>query len=464
MLTVKASYYKLLSYLNCRVSNYDKSLYYAKRSAASYIKSKAIFNSRQLEHCIGHCAEAITADIRPVNANNMAADSVGILASTIFDIGGHTECLMRFAESFYEEYKLQLFLTNSHGSSKVEAKTKYAYLQTILAVNDADDNGASYSEKIRYLINKILASEIKIIFVYMHMDDVVSCAVLSFIAKHTDIKVVFINHGDHTFSLGFEFSDLIIELRRQGQFITQHFRKKLNTTIIPLQGVTSDKCKTYSDEELQAKRGELGLSVDDLVSLSGFSSYKVFKDKRNYYLHFIKNLLQNEPKLKHVLVTELSEKHKKKIRRVFQGNEQLLDRLLVIDRVVEFDLLLQVADVFIDSFPLGSALVHIDAIRNRLPTVIKKNSRNELYTFYNYLYDDYEYAIENVDEMLTKSLSLIRNKDERLRIAEKGYAHYLNTYDFATIKSKYKLLIENSQSLPTFYTPLPAEYSCRIAV
>jgi hypothetical protein len=149
---------------------------------------------------------------------------------------------------------------------------------------------------------------------------------------------------------------------------------------------------------------------------------------------------------------------------VFKGYEHLLSRLIVVDRVVEFDIMLQVCDVFIDSFPLGSALVHIDAIRNRRPTIIKKNNNNEIYTFYNYLYEDYEYAVDNIDDMLAKALYLIRNKDEQYRIATKGYAHYLETYEFQTIKSKYKRLIENHQSLHLFFSPLPAGYSCKITM
>ncbi|NTW80068.1 MAG: hypothetical protein HGB32_07970 [Geobacteraceae bacterium] len=464
MLIIKGLYYHLLSILTYYAADYNKSMYYAKRSAAGYIKCKKIFSSKKLELHIEKCTYKILK-IKDLNCpNRLSENRIGILASTIYDVGGHTECLMRFSESFHSEYDLRLFLTNSNGDSRIEAKTKYSYLKTILTVSETDNVNSNFDVKINFLITEILKSEVKILFVYMHMNDVISCAILAYLSKHTDVKVVFFNHGDHTFSLGFEFSDLIIELRKQGQFITQHYRNKLNTTIIPLQGVKSDQSKVYSAEVLMAKRKDLGLSSDDLVSMSGFSNYKVFKDKKYSYLNFIKKILESEYKLKHILVTEISHKENKIINKVFRGSEHLLERLILIDRVVEFDLLLQVGDVFIDSFPLGSALVHIDAIRNKRPTIIKKNSKNELYTFYNYLYDEYEYAIENIDEMLEKTLYLIRNKDEQYRIASKCYNHYLDTYEFQTIKSKYKQIIENHQTLSKFYTPLPVGYKCTIAV
>jgi len=463
MLVVKALYRHLLSILRYHAADYDKALYYARRSAASYIKCKTVFSSKLLERHIERCADRMLPPNLAKNLPPRDDNSIGILASTIFDVGGHTECLMRFSESFHAEYDLHLFLTNTSGDSSVEAKTKYGYLKTILQITSIDAGKGGFGAKIASLIESILASRVKMLFVYMHMDDVISCAVLAYLAKYTEVKIVFFNHGDHTFSLGFESTDLIIELRKQGQFITQQYRKKQNTALIPLQGVRSDKLRSYTAEELRAKRQELGLSMHDLVSLSGFSSYKVFKDKKNAYLHLIKNLLMSESRCKHILVTEISEKERGAINKVFQGSEHLLERLIIIDRVVEFDLLLQVADVFIDSFPLGSALVHIDAIRNRRPTVIKKNSRNELYTFYNYLYDDYEYAVESVEEMLEKTLFLLRNKEERRCVAERCYQHYLDTYEFDTIKSQYRLLIDNHQSLSRFYTALPAGYVCKIA-
>jgi glycosyltransferase involved in cell wall biosynthesis len=458
----KASYRYLLSLLCYYVAKYDKALYYAGRSAACYAKSRTVFSSKLLERHIERCTDRVVPVFLSKNLPPRDENRVGILASTIYDVGGHTECLMRFSESFHAEYDLHLFLTNSSGDSSVKAKTKYSYLKTILKITAVSARKGGGGGKVTSLIESILASNVKILFVYMHMDDAVACGVLAYLSKYTEVKIVFFNHGDHAFSLGFESPDLIIELRKQGQFVTHQHREKNNTALIPLQGVKSEKLRSYAAAELSAKRRELGLTADDLVSLSGFASFKVFQDKGNAYLILIKNLLMNEIRCKHILVTEMSKRERNSLRKVFEGSEHLLERLIIIDRVVEFDLLLQVADVFIDSFPLGSALVHIDAIRNKLPTIIKKNSRNELYTFYNYLYEDYEYAVESVEEMLEKILFLLRNKEERQHVAEKCYQHYLDTYEFDIIKSRYKLLIDNHLSLSQFYTDLPVGYICKM--
>jgi len=463
MLKLKALYCYLLSVLHCRAGDLEKALHFAKKSAVAFIKCKTVFNSTQLERHIERCACLINPAGKAKDLPPREDNRVGILASTIFDVGGHTECLMRFAESFHDEYDLHLFLTNTSGDSAVEAKTKLAYLQTILKVNLLPGAKGAFASKTAALADAILESRVKMLFVYMHMDDVVSSGVLAYLHRHADVKIVFFNHGDHTFSLGFDSADLIIELRRQGQYITQRYRNKQNTVLIPLQGVSQENIRSYTEEELLAKRKEIGLNAVDLVTLSGFSSYKVFKDKKNEYLTLIKDLLLAESRCRHVLVTEISDKERKAVDTVFQGNEHLLERLLIVDRVVEFDLLLQMADLFIDSFPLGSALVHIDAIRNRRPTVIKKNSRNEAYTFYNYLYDGYEYAVEGVDEMRKKTLFLLRSEKERKRVAQRCYQHYLDTYEFETIKQKYKLLIDNYRELSRFHTPLPDNYTCRIS-
>ena len=464
MLRLKALFYRMISLKKYYEKDYDKTLFYAKKAAKSYVKNRKTFNSKSLEDHLLRCAEKIIGKNNAKVTRRIDNNNVGILASTIHDIGGHTECLMRFSESFHKEYNLHLFLTNINGDSREKAKTKYAYLEKILTIVSLEYSKRNFDKKVLSMLEAILKSHVKMLFVYMDMDDVISSSILAVLKKYTDVKIVFFNHADHAFSLGFEFTDLIIELRKQGQFITQNYRKKLNTTIIPLQGTRKSKLLTYSQEEINKLKSDMGIFEGDFVSLSGFASYKVFKDDRNSYLKFIRSLLEREPRLKHVIVTEISRKEHKKISTVFHGKEKLLDRLIIINRVAEFDLLLQVGDVFVDSFPLGSALSHIDVIKNKRPTIIKKNNMNELYTFYNYLYEDYEYAFSDVDEMLEKTLFLIRSKNEQQRIVTKCFQHYLDTYEFDTIKEKYKLLIERHHFLGDYYMPLDREYKCRISI
>lgn len=462
MFRFKAFLFWVASVTYYYANDYNKALFCAQKVARSYRKYKKIFYSRGLEIHLHRCAERIIGKHKVQLASSVTNDNIGILASTIYDVGGHTQCLMRFAESFYEEYDLSLFLTNSGGDSRKQAKTKYPYLESMLSMIELPHLKGDYDVKLVSILQAILESKVKMLFVYIHMDDVISCAVLAMLKEHTDVKIVLFNHADHTFSLGFEHCHLIIELRKQGQYITQRYRNKFNTTIIPLQGTKRSKLKTYSIDEINTKKKELGVDKKELVSLSGFSSEKVFRDKDHNYLIFIRNLLEQESNLKHILVTKLSNKERKLISKVFHAKEHLLDRLVIIDRVAEYDLLLQVGDIFIDSFPLGSALSHIDVIKNMRPTIIKKNNNNELYTFYGYLYDGYEYAIDDVDEMLTKTLFLLRNKDEQQRIASKCFQYYLDTYEFDTVKARYKQLIEGHNSFGDFYRPLPSDYKCNI--
>lgn len=455
-------YNKIRSFDYYNKNNYDKSLKFARRSALNYLRSGKVFNDKALEYHLLSISEKI-AKKHDLNIKTaISSNNVGILATTLYDVGGHSECLMRFAESFHEEYKLHSFFTNLRDDTRRVAPKKYSRLKDISLPYELDTSQCDYEFKVAELLSNIINSGVKIIFVYIHMEDVVAASVLAYLNKYTDIKIIFFNHGDHTFSLGFEFNDLIIELRRQGQYITQKYRKKMQTALIPLQGTKKEDLQEFPKEEIINKRKEFGVDENNLVSLSGTSSYKIFKKNKSPYFEFIKKLLSKEPKLKHILISELNEKQMNIVKRIFKNDSNLLDRLIILKRQAEFDLLLQVGDVFIDSFPLGSALSHIDVIKNKRPTIIKKNKENEIYTFYNYLYDDYEYAFENIDEMVEKTLYLLNNKDEQQKIIEKVYEHYLNTYEFDNIKNRYKEIIENSDDLIKFYNKLPDDYRCNI--
>ena len=136
---------------------------------------------------------------------------------------------------------------------------------------------------------------------------------------------------------------------------------------------------------------------------------------------------------------------------VFKNNQDLLKRLIIIDRVSEFDIYMQTCDLFIDSFPQGGALIHIDTMRNKKPTVLKINKENPVRSFEYYLPKDYEYQYNNVEDMKKGILKLLYSKTERQKASEKLYQYYLDNYEFELVKKKYKELINESDNLEQFF-------------
>ncbi len=385
---------------------------------------------------------------------NTAIDKskIGIMASELYDYGGHTECLRNFVNSFYNEYTLQLFLSRVDQTlqntpekfSDISKKIKFDGVNYQIHKKD-------FADDLINLYNKIIAFAPKLIFLYIHMDDFLSAAVCHLIRKHSDIKILFFNHGDHIPSVGLKSVNLIIDCRKCGQYLTNKFRKKSNSTIIPLQSKKEQDTIYFSTEQKKIKRQELGIGENEYMSLSGFNADKIFSGKNYEYLFFIKKLLLSEPKLKHILASNLSNEQKKIIDSVFENDLEAKKRFILTPRVANFDLIFQSCDVFIDSFPIGSALTHIDMIRNKRPTIIKQNLENELFSFQSYLYPNYEYAFSDLDKMLQGTLFLIHNQEEQNRIIEKSYQHYLDQYEFESVKAKYLKIIEGADNIEQFY-------------
>jgi hypothetical protein len=305
---------------------------------------------------------------------------------------------------------------------------------------------------INLLYNDILCSDIDVLFCYIHSQDIVAVAVMMLLQKNSNIKIIIINMQDHFYNLGYKFAHLIIDARLAGQNITKNIRGYKNTIMMPLQQRKENETIYYSEEKKQKLRDSLGIKKDEYLTLTGTGDYKIFEENTSKYFEMIRDLLIAEPKLKHLLMTEFHISNGKKIfNAVFKNHQELLQRLIIIDRVAEYDIYMQTCDLFIDSFPQGGALIHIDMMPNKRPTVLKINTTNPVRSFEYYLPKDYEYQYETIEEMKKGILKLLRSKEEQKKASEELYQYYLDNYEFEIVKKKYKELIDGSDNLEQFF-------------
>ena len=109
----------------------------------------------------------------------------------------------------------------------------------------------------------------------------------------------------------------------------------------------------------------------------------------------------------------------------------------------DYEKFFQVADLFIDSFPVSSALTQIDLMRLKVPTVVKINKDKPEWSFHEYMPIDYKYMFENVQDMKNGIFDLIENKSKREEIIKSNYEFWLKTYESNRIKQKYIQFINN---------------------
>ena len=371
----------------------------------------------------------------------------GIVFTEIYAVGGHTPIIERLIDSLKDDCSIIGYATmhSNYTNSLLKQKIKVNTYHWLT-------NKVNLYDFIINLYNKIIEDEIDIIYTCLHPHDIVAASVLCLLKKYTNVKIIQFNLADHLHYLGFKFAHLIIDARPAGQNITRNIRGYKNTILMPLQQRKKDQTVYYSKEEKQKLRQQLKIQDNEYLTLTGTADYKIFEDTTSIYFEMIKDLLIAEPKLKHLVMTEFdSLKCRIIFNQVFKNNQDLLKRLIIIDRVSEFDIYMQTCDLFIDSFPQGGALIHIDTMRNKKPTVLKINKENPVRSFEYYLPKDYEYQYNNVEDMKKGILKLLYSKTEQQKASEKLYQYYLDNYEFELVKKKYKELINESDNLEQFF-------------
>lgn len=423
-----------------------------------FLKNKS-FNLTDLDKKIGKYTEIFYKNnieyFHNYNYNvKTEKNKICFLATILYDNGGHTEILKNLIISLKDLYKIKLVLSDNEKSKeycsrKLDIISQHTTIKGVY--KDKDYN----TKNIIDIYNEIIDFNPKVLFCFMHPDDLLSDAVLSLIKINTNIKIFYFNHASHFPALGFSFSDLILECIPSTQYVTEHFRNVHKCYKVGLISCEKEYTKYFTKEELKELKKSLNIDDDNYFTLSGATSYKFFDNENtSKYFEMIRDLLHKEKKLKHLIITELNEKEKKIMENVFINHLEERKRLLFHDFVTNFDIYFQACDLFIDSFPVSSALTQIDLMRNKKTTIVKINKENSLFSFHEYMSKDYPYMFEDIDDMKNCILKLLYDENKRNKISNILYDFYLNNYEQNIVKSKYINLIENSDNIENYYQTL----------
>lgn len=386
-----------------------------------FIDINPIFDTRYLDKKI--CDYALSLISCPAHIASVNKNNIAFLASELYDMGGHTELLKNLAQALPEEYKSKLFLTGKLQSEKYAA-LKIAEIRKYSEIGGVDFYWKNEKQLLEQLLNQILEFSPNVLITFIHMDDSFAVGLLALLKKHTQIKIIFCNIGSHYSSLGMSFAHLIWEGLPATAFVTQKYRGFKNTKIIGLCCLTKENLPEFSVQEIAATKRELGIPENVLCTMTGCSSYKLFENGKPSYLEMIKNLLEKNKNLWHILITELSKEQKKILKEI-----NMPDRFILTSFKQNFKLYFKCADVFIDTIPLSSALTMVDLMSLKVPFATFKNKDNLAFTFYEYLPKNYDYLFENIFDMQAGIEKLLSDKEERERIAEANFEHFLENFE-----------------------------------
>lgn len=364
-----------------------------------------------------------------------------ILNTEIYDTGGHTELALRFADSFKNDFDIYFLLAGYIEKSEDIAPEKSKIIREKVKEFVELSSNITFEEKVIKIYGYILQNEFTTIIVNIHMYDVVSSIVLGLVKKYTNINIVFWNHADHSFSLATSFADSFITRLKDQKPLLNYLRTQKNSVDFLFLEKSNDK-GLYSQEEIDTEKQRLGIKSNSFITLTGAPDYKIFSDKKQPYLKLIRRLLDANPQLVHILIGSSYCKNQLIIDKII--GKELIDtkRLVFIDRTSNFDLYICLADLYIDSFPQGSALTLLDCSRNSKPAVVKINLEAPEKSFQMYMADDYKYSCKTPDEMFNKINKLINDNAEYNIVANEVRKNYIKKYAIDIVKEKYLELIK----------------------
>ena len=416
--------------------------YYRIRKECKKCEKELIFDMRFLDEQISVLADKI------YNENKKHFDTIkdfvtdtGFMATELYDLGGHTPCLVNLAESLYENQKFPLFITKLKTSYQKAPKTMKK-LEKCCNIEGLDFHSYKFINSVIRLYNMIVNNPPRVMILYIHQHDILAAAVMHLLKKNTDIKLVFFDHATHFPNIGMTMCDLVLELLPLTEKITNDKRKLTNCEIVGLQSKKADEVKYYSAEELKNKRAALGVREDNLLTVSGGSSYKYFDKKGSEHYQMIKELLHEIPNLKHLAITNLSAEQEKIIDNIFKNSPEERKRLIFHNLTPEYDILFQSGDLFIDSFPVSSAMTQIDLMGMKVPTVVKINTENPSWTFHEYMPENYPYMYKTAEEMKKGIIGLLKDKTKREELAKSNYEFWMTHYESNVVKEKYLRITE----------------------
>jgi hypothetical protein len=364
-----------------------------------------------------------------VPARKVKGDGVAILATEICDMGGHTECIKNMVTVMPSDIASVVYLTKIRDSER-NAVNKIKEIRKRASIDGIQYNRKKWKAQARYLFNKIYNGKPRFVVSFLHMDDAFGAVLLSLL-KRKGIKILYFNHGSHYPALGMRFADVILEGTKTTERITNTVRGHTNTLVVGLPYLRESSLPIYSDKEIVDERSRLCAAASMKITMSGASSYKFFDAgmSGSPYFEMIRRLLERNADLTHVLITNKFSPEERNVFDGIFGRSGVSDRIVFKEQSHNYKILFKCADVFIDSFPVSSALTQVDLISLGVPNVVKINRENPMWSFHEYMPENYPYAFADIAEMEQGIQELLDSPEKRRSIAEANYRFFLERYE-----------------------------------
>lgn len=207
------------------------------------------------------------------------------------------------------------------------------------------------------------------VVLHTHMED--PLPLVAFGSSKFPVPVFVMNHADHKFWLGRSIADMVLELRSEGQQISQLYRAAPSSKIVSLPLAPVDALNLAR----KSSRKSLNLPPETVVLLTAATPYKL-KPVAPYDIRaLIKLCLERCPRSIYCLVgPSLPDPFWNKLAMEF-GRRLRFMGILARRQLTQW---FSASDIYIDSIPFGGGMTCLDAGQHGIPVVTHDIYRQSL--------------------------------------------------------------------------------------
>lgn len=317
----------------------------------AWMNHPGVFVDRRLEELVGRLAREVLVTT-PASRPDPEPASVLHVLTQAYELWGHTRLCWRWIETDFER-RHSVVLTQQDRHPIPDALTN-AVAAAGGRLCDLSVGPAGLVERAQSL--RDLAGEHDAVVLHVHPYEVVSAIAF---ALPGPVPVLFLNHADHVFWLGACSADLFVHIRDKGVALAAARRavhpERSAVLPIPIPGAFE------ADGSRDRTRRELGIGADELMLLTIGSPYKYGDGDNGGFLARVVPALADIPNVKLVAVGPSHAGPWAAAQAATGG------RVLALGVQRDLRPLVEAADAYIDSFPLGSGTALLEAGAAGLP-------------------------------------------------------------------------------------------------
>lgn len=356
-----------------------------------------ILASDEVETKLNSVAETFETELSPV----FDARTTLHVISHPYQTGGHTKFCRRWIESI-ETRKQSVIFTSIPDEDELKEFRRVCSLSGGTVFVLESDFNIGKAKQLRSI-----ASRFEYIVMHTHMDDVVPN--LAFGSEKFARPVVFFNHADHLFWLGASISDLVISMRTVAIDLNKSSRGIDRNYLLPI--LVNDIQEKPNDlEHSREIKRKFNVSENSKVILTIANAEKLKPyDDIDFAKTMQKILKRSENTIVLVIGPSESDSYWKQ---AFRDSNKKIICLGKLHRD-QIDDYIKIADLGINSFPLGSTTSILEIARFNVPCLSLDTPLNQ----YD-LFEEAKIVCRSLDELVERSVEILNSENDTNQLFE----------------------------------------------